>query len=134
MKTFKNVESIPEDEFNSILERFDLKDNQAINYEKFASIINQYRSKEKLSENALFNFFDLNQDHQISMDELKLAMQRLDFKLTDEELQLMMRFADTDQDGSDKFPFFIYHLFIFIYFLKEKLTLRNLNGRLQNII
>lgn len=134
MKTFKNVESIPEDEFNSILERFDLKDNQAINYEKFASIINQYRSKEKLSENALFNFFDLNQDHQISMDELKLAMQRLDFKLTDEELQLMMRFADTDQDGSDKFPFFIYHLFIFIYFLKEKLTLRNLNGRSQNII
>ena len=134
MKTFKNVESIPEDEFNSILERFDLKDNQAINYEKFASIINQYRSKEKLSENALFNFFDLNQDHQISMDELKLAMQRLDFKLTDEELQLMMRFADTDQDGSDKFPFFVYHLFIFIYFLKEKLTLRNLNGRLQNII
>lgn len=79
--------------------------NKRIEYKEFSSFMkkelekNPPGSDQESSIRAAFKIFDRDGNGSIDAKELKYAMQNLGEKLTEKELQDMMREADVDGDG-----------------------------------
>lgn len=76
-----------------------------ITYDKFAACISKYLSQKKSTEQLTkdyrdaFKVFDKNNDGFINKAELKVIMTKLGDKLSDKEVEDMIRTVDKDKDG-----------------------------------
>ncbi|CAH9083147.1 unnamed protein product [Cuscuta epithymum] len=72
--------------------------NETVNYDEFRTLILKWLEKKAECIDA-FKTLDTNGDGHISVDELRKGMHNLKVKLTDEELNMMIEEADTDENG-----------------------------------
>lgn len=90
-----------EEELKELIARVDTDGDGAISFEEFLAEMKKrlksWGGEQDLRE--VFHAFDLDGDGHISVDELKQAMAQAGEKLSQEELEAMIREADVDQDG-----------------------------------
>ena len=90
-----------EDDIEEMLLNVDRDKDGQISYEEFMKIISQQiKASEDVDEMAeAFAVFDVDKDGYITKSELHQVMNRLGENLTDEQLDAMIKEADTDGDG-----------------------------------
>ena len=93
-----------------MIEEFDKNNNGKIDFLEFCEIMvkkaGDYTMSLKDVENA-FKVFDKDGSGFIEIDELRDLMMNLGEKLTEEEIQAMMQFADIDKDGKIDYHEFV---------------------------
>ena len=93
-----------------MIEEFDKNKNGKIDFLEFCEIMvkkaGDYTMSLKDVENA-FKVFDKDGSGFIEIDELRDLMMNLGEKLTEEEIQAMMQFADIDKDGKIDYHEFV---------------------------
>lgn len=105
-----NVTKKDVDEAMKVLDK---NGNKRIEYKEFSAFMkkelekNPPGSDQESSIRAAFKIFDRDGNGSIDAKELKYAMQNLGEKLTDKELQDMMREADVDGDGKINYEEFV---------------------------
>ena len=88
-------------EIQEMINEVDIDGNGKIDFEEFVSLMNR-RTKETDTEEEVINafrVFDKDQNDTISSTELRHIMTTIGDKLTDEEVDEMIREADIDGDG-----------------------------------
>ncbi|XP_054446763.1 calmodulin-like [Pteronotus mesoamericanus] len=90
-----------EDELKNIIAQVDTDGDGAISFPEFlAAMAKRMKSLGgQLDLQEVFRAFDLDGDGYITIDELKQAMARVGQKLSQEELEAMIKEADLDKDG-----------------------------------
>ncbi|XP_019500082.1 PREDICTED: calmodulin-like [Hipposideros armiger] len=90
-----------EAELKDIIARVDTDGDGAISFEEFlAAMVKRMKSMGGDHDmREVFQAFDLDGDGHITVDELKQAMAQVGEKLSQKELEAMIREADVDQDG-----------------------------------
>ncbi|KAK8789382.1 hypothetical protein WA538_001159 [Blastocystis sp. DL] len=90
-----------EDDIEEMLLNVDRDKDGQISYDEFMKIISQQiKASEDVDEMAeAFAVFDVDKDGYITKSELHQVMNRLGENLTDEQLDAMIKEADTDGDG-----------------------------------
>ncbi|XP_058748657.1 calmodulin-like protein 11 [Vicia villosa] len=99
--TIKSFDVNPtKEEIQNMISEVDINRRGSINFEEFLNIMST-QMKENISKELkeAFRIFDRDQDEYISAIELKDVMMRLGERLTDEEVEQMIREADLDGDG-----------------------------------
>ncbi|CAK8543507.1 unnamed protein product [Lathyrus sativus] len=88
------------EEIQNMVTEVDINGRGSIAFEEFLNIMST-KMKENISKELkdAFRVFDRDQDEYISAIELKDVMMRLGERLTDEEVEQMIREADLDGDG-----------------------------------
>ncbi|KAK8591306.1 hypothetical protein V6N13_031354 [Hibiscus sabdariffa] len=98
----KSLDQNPtEEELQNMIDEVDTDGNGAIKFGEFLNLMAR-KMKETEAEDDLreaFRVFDKDQDGYISPHELRLVMNNIGEKVTDEELEQMIREADLDGDG-----------------------------------
>ncbi|KAK8638029.1 hypothetical protein V6N13_136472 [Hibiscus sabdariffa] len=98
----KSLDQNPtEEELQNMIDEVDTDGNGAIEFGEFLNLMAR-KMKETEAEDDLreaFRVFDKDQDGYISPHELRLVMINIGEKVTDEELEQMIREADLDGDG-----------------------------------
>ncbi|KAJ9185846.1 hypothetical protein P3X46_005433 [Hevea brasiliensis] len=106
----KSLEENPtEEELQSMINEVDVNGNGTIEFGEFLNLMAR-KMKESEAEEELkeaFKVFDKDQDGYISPNELRHVMINLGEKLTDEEVELMIREADLDGDGQVNYEEFV---------------------------
>ncbi|CAL4918729.1 unnamed protein product [Urochloa decumbens] len=101
-------ENFSESELKAMIKAVDADGTGAIDFHKFLNLmarkLKDTDSEEKLRE--AFDVIDKDQDGYISATELRQVMTNLGEKVTDQEVEEMMREADTDGDGRVSFEEF----------------------------
>ncbi|XP_008583914.1 PREDICTED: calmodulin-like protein 5 [Galeopterus variegatus] len=101
---------LSEAELQVIIAQVDTDHDGAISFQEFLAAITKRTKAWGSSEEALraaFRVFDLDGDGHITVDELKQAMAEMGEQLQQEELDAMIRGADTDQDGRVNYEEFV---------------------------
>ncbi|XP_032956592.1 calmodulin-like [Rhinolophus ferrumequinum] len=90
-----------EAELKDIIARVDTDGDGAISFQEFlAEMVKRMKSwGGEQDMKHVFRAFDLDGDGYITVDELKKAMVQVGEKLSQEELEAMIKEADVDQDG-----------------------------------
>ncbi|KAM7159613.1 calmodulin-alpha-like [Molossus nigricans] len=101
-----------EAELKELIARVDTDGDGAINFQEFlAEMVKRMKSwSGELDMKEVFQAFDLNGDGHITLDELKQAMAQVGQKLSQEELEAMIREADVDKDGRVNYEEFLHIL------------------------
>ncbi|XP_074558494.1 calmodulin-like [Curcuma longa] len=98
-----------EDELQEMISEVDADGSGAIEFEEFLNLMVRKMkgsdSEEELKE--AFKVFDKDQNGFISKNELKNVMMSLGEKLTDEEVDQMIKEADLDGDGQVNYEEFV---------------------------
>ncbi|CAN6287034.1 unnamed protein product [Urochloa humidicola] len=97
-----------ESELKAMIKAVDADGNEAIDFHEFLNLMAR-KLKDTDSEENLreaFSVIDKDQDGYISATELRQVMTNLGEKVTDQEVEEMMREADTDGDGRVSFEEF----------------------------
>ncbi|KAF2298450.1 hypothetical protein GH714_023613 [Hevea brasiliensis] len=92
-----------------MINEVDVNGNGTIEFGEFLNLMAR-KMKESEAEEELkeaFKVFDKDQDGYISPNELRHVMINLGEKLTDEEVELMIREADLDGDGQVNYEEFV---------------------------
>ncbi|KAG6498689.1 hypothetical protein ZIOFF_038411 [Zingiber officinale] len=92
------------DELQEMISEVDADGSGAIEFEEFLNLM-ESDSEEELKE--AFKVFDKDQNGFISKNELKNVMMSLGEKLTDEEVDQMIKEADLDGDGQVNYEEFV---------------------------
>ncbi|KAG1347705.1 neo-calmodulin [Cocos nucifera] len=98
-----------EDELHEMIKEIDADGNGTIEFGEFLSLMAR-KMKETDAEEELkeaFKVFDKDQNGYISASELKHVMISLGEKLTDEEVDQMIKEADLDGDGQVNYEEFV---------------------------
>ncbi|EDW16097.1 calmodulin-related protein 97A [Drosophila mojavensis] len=97
-------------ELKDMLNDVDVTGKEQIDFDKFCSLMCRHAQENDLDEEfrEAFMIFDRNEDGFISPAELRFVMANLGEKLTDEEIDDMIREADFDGDGKIDYEEFIY--------------------------
>ncbi|XP_006891943.1 PREDICTED: calmodulin-like protein 5 [Elephantulus edwardii] len=92
---------VSEEELKMIMKMVDTDGDGSISFQEFLAALSKARKGSSSEEEmqAAFRVFDVNGDGHITVAELKQAMGNLGVELSDEELDQMIREADTDKDG-----------------------------------
>lgn len=99
-----------------LVEKADLDGNGTIDFEEFIQMM-PAASRNERDENAedemreAFQIFDADGDGHITSEELRLIMENLGEKLTDEEISDMVKEADMDGDGEINYEEFVKMMF-----------------------
>ena len=90
-----------EQELTDMVNEVDTNKNGLIDFEEFVVLMKKKMTKNDERRELLdaFSVFDKDQNGYISAKELKEVMHSIGEKLTDEEVEEMIREADTDGDG-----------------------------------
>lgn len=91
-----------ESELNDIIVKYDTDDNGSIDFTEFLTMMEQMLKQAETEDDEIreaFRVFDKNGDGFISAAELRHVMTRLGEKLTEDEVDEMIRGADLDNDG-----------------------------------
>ncbi|XP_028123940.1 calmodulin-like protein 8 isoform X2 [Camellia sinensis] len=98
----KSIDQIPtEEDLQSMISEVDVNGNGTIEFGEFLHLL-ATKMKESEAEEELkeaFKVFDKDQDGYISPNELRNVMFNLGERLTDEEVEQMIRDADLDGNG-----------------------------------
>lgn len=98
-----------ERELNEMISEVDVDGNGRIDFEEFVALMNR-RSKETDIEDEVINafrVFDKDANGMISSNELRHIMTTLGDRLTEEEVDEMIREADIDGDGYINYEEFV---------------------------
>lgn len=99
-----------EAELRDLVNEIDINGDGEIDFDEFVALmarqVTEHDAEEELRE--AFKIFDSNEDGFISALELKTVMTNLGEKLTDEEIDDMIREADFDNDGVINYDEFVY--------------------------
>lgn len=99
-----------EAELRDLVNEIDINGDGEIDFEEFVTLmarqVTEHDAEDELRE--AFKIFDSNEDGFISALELKTVMTNLGEKLTDEEIDDMIREADFDKDGVINYDEFVY--------------------------
>ena len=98
-----------EDELKDMIHDVDSDNNGTIDFNEFLTIMSRMKGNEE-TENDLveaFKVFDKDQDGSITQDELRSVMSNLGQKLSPQELDEMIKEADTDGDGKINYKEFV---------------------------
>ncbi|WOL15687.1 calmodulin-7-like isoform X1 [Canna indica] len=98
-----------ESELRAMIKEVDIDGNGTIDKKEFLNLMGN-RCKESTSEEELkdaFKVFDKDQNGFISADELRHVMKNLGELLTDDEVNEMIKEADTDHDGQINYQEFV---------------------------
>ncbi|ALC46953.1 And [Drosophila busckii] len=99
-----------EAELKDLVNEVDVNGDGLIDFSEFCTLMNKHSSEgdsdEELRE--AFKIFDKDEDGFISPAELRFVMVNLGEKLTDEEIDDMIREADFDGDGLINYDEFVY--------------------------
>ncbi|OAY42108.1 calmodulin-like protein 11 isoform X2 [Manihot esculenta] len=106
----KSLDQNPtEEELQSMINEVDVDGNGTIEFGEFLNLkarkMKETEAEEELKE--AFKVFDKDQDGYISPNELRHVMINLGEKLTDEEVEQMIREADLDGDGQVNYEEFV---------------------------
>jgi len=91
-----------ESELNDIIAEFDADDNGTIDFTEFLTMMEKKLKQAETEDDEIreaFRVFDKNGDGFISAAELRHVMTHLGEKLTEDEVDEMIREADLDNDG-----------------------------------
>ncbi|KAK8816179.1 calmodulin [Blastocystis sp. ATCC 50177/Nand II] len=90
-----------DDDIEEMMLSVDKNQDGQISYDEFMNLISiQIKASEDVDEmEEAFAVFDVDKDGYITKSELRQVMNRLGESLTDEQLDAMIREADTDGDG-----------------------------------
>ncbi|GAV75777.1 EF_hand_5 domain-containing protein [Cephalotus follicularis] len=106
----KSLDQNPtEEELKSMINEVDADGSGTIEFGEFLDLMAR-KMKEGEAEDEMkeaFKMFDKDQDGYISPNELRHAMITLGEKLSDEELELMIKEADLDGDGQVNYEEFV---------------------------
>merc|ERR1711974_385731 len=91
-------ERMTEKELLAMVAEVDDDNSGAIDFDEFLSMMGK-RANDQEKIQKVFNVFDKNQDGYISSVELGKVMADLGERLSEEEVEEMMRWADKDGDG-----------------------------------
>ncbi|KAG4995962.1 hypothetical protein AAZX31_10G029500 [Glycine max] len=97
------------EKIQEMISEVDINGNSlSVNFEDFLKIMGR-TIKENLTEELKdsFKVFDRDNDGYISATELRQVMVKLGERLTDEEVEQMIREADLDGDGRDSYEEFL---------------------------
>lgn len=102
-------QSIEEEELQGIIAEVDEDKNGEIEWDEFLAIMSQRATPESATEELreAFNLFDKDFDGIISASELRRVMIFLGEKLSDSEIEEMIRIADVNKDGKITFDDFV---------------------------
>jgi len=103
-----------EEELNEMIEEVDLDKNGEVDFEEFITLMNR-RSKEiDIEEEVLnaFKIFDKEGNGLISITELRHIMMTLGDQLSEEEIDDMLKEADSDGDGYINYEEFIKNMLL----------------------
>ncbi|KAG0464276.1 hypothetical protein HPP92_019916 [Vanilla planifolia] len=98
-----------QEELQDMIDEVDFNRNGTIEFGEFLSLMAR-KMKETDAEEELreaFKVFDKDQNGYISANELRNVMMNLGEKLTDEEVDLMIKEADMDGDGQVNYEEFV---------------------------
>ncbi|XP_039144986.1 calmodulin-like [Dioscorea cayenensis subsp. rotundata] len=98
-----------EDELKAMIDDVDADLNGTIDFSEFLNLM-VHKMEDADSEKEMreaFKIFDKDQNGLISADELRSVMANLGEKLTDEEVNEMIREADIDGDGQVNYEEFV---------------------------
>lgn len=100
-----------DDELYEMVSEVDANGNGMVDFEEFLDMMGNKiadSDEDELEEELrqAFNVFDRDQSGSISTEELKNVMSSLGEKLSDKEVDAMIREADTDGDGEISFQEF----------------------------
>ncbi|CAO0793241.1 unnamed protein product [Mucor circinelloides] len=98
-----------ESELKDMINEVDGNGNGSIEFDEFVAMLSRKRRELESQEEILetFRVFDRDGDGYISESELRNIMASLDEKLTEDELNVMLREADTDGDGQVNYEEFV---------------------------
>ena len=98
-----------EAELKDMIGEFDKNGDGAIDFEEFLIMMEQKmaETKSKLDIDETFKVLDKDGNGFISADELKQVINNLGEKLTDEEVNELIREADIDDDGQINYEEFV---------------------------
>ncbi|XP_012520381.1 PREDICTED: calmodulin-like protein 5 [Propithecus coquereli] len=99
---------LSEEEVKKIIEKLDSNHDGTISFPEFLAELGKkvQGSGSEQDLRATFRAFDLDGDGHISVDELRQAIAQLGVQLSQEELDALVREADTNQDGQVDFEEF----------------------------
>jgi calmodulin len=95
------IRDISDAEIKQIIQEVDIDGNGIIDFEEFVVMMNRRNRESDAEEEVInaFRVFDTDSDGIISSSELRHVMTTLGDKLTDEEVDEMIREADIDNNG-----------------------------------
>ncbi|CAO0798533.1 unnamed protein product [Mucor circinelloides] len=99
-----------DEELKDMINDVDSDNNGRIDFNEFLTIMSRMKGADDETENDLleaFKVFDKDQDGSITQDELRSVMTNLGQKLTSQELDEMIKEADTDGDGKINYKEFV---------------------------
>lgn len=99
------------DQLVTLMKEIDLDNSGTVDFNEFAIWMSIKMSPEKYDKSAdlenTFKIFDENGDHFITAAELKNVMNKLGQNLSDDEINLMIKEADTDGDKQVNYKEFV---------------------------
>ncbi|CAF0905883.1 unnamed protein product [Rotaria sordida] len=93
--------NVPESELSTFINQLDIDKSGTIEFEEYLSFMLTFIKKNVTTEDNLkdaFNLFDQNDDGFIEAKDLREIMTNLGEKITDEDIDEMIREADIDKD------------------------------------
>ena len=101
--------NVSDEEIRDIIFELDLEGNGEINYEDFLTIVKRREKDVDKEEEVLnaFKLFDKEGNGLININELKHIMLTVGNNITEEELNDLLKEADTDNDGYINYEEFI---------------------------
>ncbi|KAM9673822.1 uncharacterized protein ACIGJ3_008489 [Trichechus inunguis] len=102
-------QNVPEDQLKVLIAMVDTDGDGVIDFQEFLAAIAKRMKGKDTEENtlAVFREFDVDGNGHITVAELKQAMGKLGVKLSEEEVDGMIREADVDQDGKVNYQEFL---------------------------
>ncbi|CAO3618426.1 unnamed protein product [Mucor fragilis] len=97
------------EELKDMINDVDSDNNGRIDFNEFLTIMSRMKGADETENDLLeaFKVFDKDQDGSITQDELRSVMTNLGQKLTSQELDEMIKEADTDGDGKINYKEFV---------------------------
>ena len=101
--------NVSDEEIKEIIEELELEGNNEVNFENFVSIVNRREKDVDNEEEVLkaFKLFDKEGNGLININELKNIMLSVGKNIKEEEINDMLKEADTDMDGYINYEEFI---------------------------
>ncbi|KAG9090655.1 calmodulin-like 3, partial [Ceratobasidium sp. 392] len=92
-------------EVQSMLDKADTNHDGVLDFPEFAALMGARLTISQAEDELrkVFKDFDLDRDGMIERAEMKAVLEKLGDKLSDEEIQLIIREVDTDGDGKVNF-------------------------------
>lgn len=98
-----------QEQLQNMLRKGDKNHDGSIDFDEFVALMNSTECSTDFQREVedAFNFFDANHDGSVSADELASVMRTLGNKLSEEEINLLLKCADSNGDGSISLKEFI---------------------------